>query len=171
MFSRRFSRNKMVKDLTRTRHMTAVSAVVLATTFMPLLGIPDLQEMRAFQDAVEGFSDARAHVLAPRRDDEAARERSARSVIPERFQRGAMDQTGPTDELLAVERPDQPSAEMIEAAVLPPLPSADDDGGMELMAPVEAEEIVPAPAEQPALEPLTEEEPVDEKEPADVEDE
>ncbi|HET9229737.1 MAG TPA: hypothetical protein VFO00_00505, partial [Vitreimonas sp.] len=71
MSSRKMSRRRFWKDLTRTRHMTAVSAVVLGTTFMPLLGVPDIYELRAFQGAVEGFSDARAEALAPRRNDEA----------------------------------------------------------------------------------------------------
>jgi hypothetical protein len=69
-------RRKFVKDATRTPHMTAVSAVVLGTIFMPLLGLPELYEVRAFQSAMDSLSTA----SAARRDDEAARERSAQVV-------------------------------------------------------------------------------------------
>jgi hypothetical protein len=56
MIPRRFSRRKFVKDLTRTRHMTLVSAVVLGTTFMPLLGLPEVYEVRALQNTVDAFN-------------------------------------------------------------------------------------------------------------------
>ena len=167
MNPRRISRRNFWQDLTRTRHMTAVSAVVLGTTFMPLLGVPDIEELRTFQSAVESFSDARASVLTPRRDDEAARERSARSVIPE----GATDdRSGNSDagvqRVLTVERSEQQTA-AIDAVALEPLPAIDDP---ELMAPVEGEALPDLPPEAPAIDekpeaPLSEEEPVPEEEP------
>jgi hypothetical protein len=165
---RRISRRNFWQDLTRTRHMTAVSAVVLGTTFMPLLGVPDIEELRTFQSAVEGFSDARASVLTPRRDDEAARERSARSVIPE----GATDdRSGNSDagaqRVLTVERSEQQAAAPIDAVALEPLPALDDP---EPMAPVEGEALPGLPPEAPMIDekpeaPLSEEEPVPEEEP------
>jgi hypothetical protein len=122
MSPRSYSRRRFWKDLTRTRHMTAVSAVVLGTTFMPLLGLPDIYELRAFQGAVEGFSDARAEVLAPRRDDERARERSARSVISTRDDRDLDARTSEANRVLTVERPEHQAAEMLDTADILPLP-------------------------------------------------
>ncbi len=77
MSPRTFSRRRFIRDLTRTRHMTAVSAVVLGTTFMPLLGLPEMYEVRAFQQAVDALSVTQAAVT---RDDESARERSAATM-------------------------------------------------------------------------------------------
>jgi hypothetical protein len=73
-------RRKFVRDLTRTRHMATVSAVILVSTFMPLLSMPDVQEFRAFRTALMGAPEARAaapgaYAAAPA---PAARERSPR---------------------------------------------------------------------------------------------
>ena len=152
MFSRRLSRRKFVKDLTRTRHMTTVSAVVVATTFAPLLGMPDMEELQTFQSAVEGFSDARASVFEPRRDDEAARERSANSVIPQQNEDRSFAIAAPGRDSRRVIRPDRPdaaNAEPIEANAdafdeLQPLPEED----TELMAPVEDEPVIPEVEEE-----------------------
>ena len=158
MSSRKMSRRRFWNDLTRTRHMTAVSAVVLGTTFMPLLGVPDIYELRAFQGAVEGFSDARAEALAPRRNDEAARERSARSVIGERELRDDASQQG-ADRQLTVERPDHQPVEMLDTAEILPLPPIDD---AELAAPIEDDQVPTSDVAEPEPEPLPdlEEEPM-----------
>ena len=145
MKPRKVARRKFWNDLTRTRHMTAVSAVVLGTTFMPLLGVPDIYELRAFQSAVEGFSDARAEVLAPRRNDEAARARSARTIIRERDREDAESQRG-ADRMLTVERPEYQPAEMLDTAEILPLP------------PVDEPELVMPAVEDPALPEVEEEE-------------
>lgn len=126
MSPRKAARRKFWKDLTRTRHMTAVSAVVLGTTFMPLLGVPEIYELRAFQSAVEGFSDARAEALTPRRDDEAARERSARSVLGERRDRDRNANEAGADRVLTVERPEDRPAEMLDTAEILPLPPVEE---------------------------------------------
>jgi len=63
------SRREFIKDLTRTRYMTLVSTVVLGTTFMPLLGMPEVYEWRAFQSAFGGPSNAEA---APSDERDAA---------------------------------------------------------------------------------------------------
>lgn len=152
MTRRKFSRRRFWRDLTRTRHMTAVSAVVLGTTFMPLLGVPDMQELRTFQSAVEGFSDARAAVLTPRRNDEAARERSAHSVIGEAERRDDRAERG-AERMLTVERPDREPAEVLDTADILPLPPVD---APELAAPVEDQEIVVPEPEEPAAEALPE---------------
>jgi hypothetical protein len=154
MSPRKMSRRRFWKDLTRTRHMTAVSAVVLGTTFMPLLGVPDIYELRAFQGAVEGFSDARAEVLAPRRNDEAARERSARSVIWER-DRDATQQGA--DPMLTVERPEHQPAEMLDTAEILPLPPVDEP---ELAAPAQEDLALPEVVEEakPDAPPLADDE-------------
>lgn len=181
MFSRRTSRRKFVKDLTRTRHMTTVSAVILVTTFAPLLGMPDVEELHSFQRAVEGFSDARASVLEPRRDDEAARERSARSVIPEAAEPDR-DLSAPRPaarRVLTVEHPDRTttapadsidaSAGALAAEELPPLPPADD---AVLAAPVDSEPALPDVDEtKPEAPPLAGEEPAPQDEPPPDEDE
>ena len=168
MSPRKIARRRFWKDLTRTRHMTAVSAVVLGTTFMPLLGVPDIYELRAFQGAVEGFSDARAEVLAPRRNDEAARERSARSIISERAHRRA-DQQG-ADRVLTVERPNHNPAEALDAASILPLPPVE---APELASIDEDEAVMPEPMEEPEAAPLPdlEEQPMDEEKPEAVEEE
>ncbi|HYD74037.1 MAG TPA: hypothetical protein VEF55_12940 [Candidatus Binatia bacterium] len=164
------SRRRFWKDLTRTRHMTAVSAVVLGTTFMPLLGVPDIYELRAFQSAVEGFSDARAEVLAPRRNDEAARERSSRSVINERDRRDDGSQEGGADRMLTVERPEHEPAEMFDAAEILPLPPLDEPA---LAAPVEEDMVLPEVVEEvePDAPPAAEDEIMDEEKPAAEEEE
>lgn len=157
MLSRRPSRKKFWKDLTRPHHMVTVSAVLLATTFAPLLGVPDVQELHTFQHAVESFSDARASVLEPRRDDEAARERSARTVVPELPQPASapaappnarrvltVERVGPAN---AAETEAEARAEAIEAEELAPIPEDD----VALTAPVEAEDMLPDVAETPAL--------------------
>ena len=163
MSPRKVARRRFWKDLTRTRHMTAVSAVVLGTTFMPLLGVPDIYELRAFQSAVEGFSDARAEVFAPRRNDEAARERSARSIIGEREREGS-SQWG-ADRVLTVERPEHQAAEMLDTADILPLPPIDEP---ELSAPIEDDEIVVPDIGAPEAEPLPEleDEPMVDEKPA-----
>jgi hypothetical protein len=169
MFSRRSTRKKFVKDLTRTRHMTAVSAVVLATTFMPLLGLPDIYELRAFQGAVEGFSDARASVLAPRRDDEAARDRSARSVIRARGAREHSSDAAGAEHVLTVERPEHRASQMIDTADILPLPPLEDS---DLEAPIEDEDVVlPDIEEEPEAPAESEDEMMDDKEPAEDEEE
>jgi len=137
MFPRRVARNKFVKDLTRTRHMTAVSAVVLVTTFMPLLGLPDIDELRAFQSAIDGVAEARAHALAPRRDDEAARERSANSVTGERNDPRTDSVSSQAERVLTVQRPDRVPAEPLDAADILPLPPVDEPA---FAAPLEQEE-------------------------------
>lgn len=129
------TRRKIVKDLTRTRHMTAVSAVILGTTFMPLLGLPEMHELRTFQRAVEGFSDARAHAFEPRRNDEAARERSANAVSDDRARDRATRSTRRGYHTLSVERPDREPVDVIELEI-PPLPAAEN---VELLAPVKEE--------------------------------
>jgi len=171
MRRRRSARRKIVRDLTRTRHMTIVSAVVLGTTFMPLLGIPEVYELQAFRNAVEGFSDARAHAFAPGRNDEAARERSARAVAGERAPDRPMEGGAEREyRILTVERPDHQPVEMYEAAELPPLPAEDE---LELTAPVEAEafpdEVAPVEQKPEAVAP--EEEPVEAAEHPPLEDE
>jgi hypothetical protein len=159
MSPRKVSRRRFWKDLTRTRHMTAVSAVVLGTTFMPLLGVPDIYELRAFQGAVEGFTDARAAVLAPRRDDEAARERSARSIIGER-ERDDTSQWG-ADRVLTVERPEHQPAEMLDTAEILPLPPVDEP---ELVMPPEEDMAMPEVIEEkPEPPPLADDEMMDEE--------
>ena len=145
MSSRKISRRRFWKDITRTRHMTAVSAVVLGTTFMPLLGVPDIYELRAFQSAVEGFSDARAEVLAPRRNDEAARERSAQSIIRERSDRDRDGNEMGADRIPTVERPEHQTAEMLDTADILPLPPVD---APELAMPAEEEMDVPEVVEE-----------------------
>lgn len=150
---RNFSRRRFWTDLTRTRHMTAVSAVVLGTTFMPLLGVPDIAELRAFQGAVEGFSEARAGVLAPRRDDEAARERSARSVIGERERSVGGDARA--DRVLTVERPARQALDMDNAVPLDPLAVE----GTDLMAPIADEELAPVAEEEEVVPEIAEEKP------------
>jgi hypothetical protein len=130
-------RQPFVKDLTRTRHMTTVSAVVLVTTFMPLLGLPNVDELRAFLGAMDGFSEARTHAITRARDDEAARERSARSVIAERG--GAGDSTGLVDRVLTVFRPARQTDDTLDTAEILPLPAIEDP---EFMEPAEDEEIV-----------------------------
>jgi hypothetical protein len=162
MSPRKYSRRRFWKDLTRTRHMTAVSAVVLGTTFMPLLGVPDIYELRAFQGAVEGFSDARAEVLAPRRDDERARERSARSVISGRSDRDRDASGTGADRVLTVERPEHQPAEMLDTADILPLPPV---AGPELAAPEENDMILPEVVEEekPEAPPLAEDEMTEEE--------
>jgi hypothetical protein len=164
MSPRKISRRRFWKDLTRTRHMTAVSAVVLGTTFMPLLGVPDVYELRAFQSAVEGFSDARAEVLAPRRNDEAARERSARSVIGEQERRDANVQEG-ADRMLTVERPEHQPAEMLDTAEILPLPPIDEH---ELVAPAVENFALPEVVDEakPEAPPASEDEIMEDEEPA-----
>jgi hypothetical protein len=168
MDPRAYSRRRFWKDLTRTRHMTAVSAVVLGTTFMPLLGVPDVYELRAFQGAVEGFSDARADVLAPPRDDEAARERSAQSVIRGRSDRDREASAG-ADRLLTVERPERPAGEMLDTADILPLPPVEEPA---LAEPLEEDVALPelVGEEKPEAPPLAEEE-LMEEEPALAEEE
>jgi hypothetical protein len=145
--------------------MTAVSAVVLGTTFMPLLGIPDIYELRAFQGAVEGFSDARAEVLAPRRNDEAARERSAQSIIRERTDRDGGATDASADRVLTVERPEHQTAEMLDTADILPLPPVD---APELVMPPEEEMDVPEVVEEKPEAPAAEDEMLEEDEPAAV---
>ncbi len=170
MNPRKISRRSFVKDLTRTRHMTAVSAVVLGTTFMPLLGVPDMYELRTFQSAVESFSDARAHAFTPRRDDEAARERSSRSAVEDRDGERRGGSRG-ADRILTIERPEHQAAETLDTADILPLPPVEET---ELMAPVEEDEVAlpevageelqaPPPSEDDLLD--------EEKPPAEEEDE
>ena len=169
MSPRKIARRRFWKDLTRTRHMTAVSAVILGTTFMPLLGVPDIYELRAVQSGVEGFSDARAEVLAPRRNDEAARERSARSIIGERDDPRA-DQRG-SDRVLTVERPERDPAEALDAASILPLPPVE---APQLASPIDEEEaVLPEPMEDPETAPVPEpeEQPMDEEKPEAIEEE
>ena len=163
MSSRTVSRRRFWKDMTRTRHMTAVSAVVLGTTFMPVLGVPDIYELRAFQSAVEGFSDARAAVLAPHRDDEAARERSARSVIGEREDRDRDASDASADRILTVERPEHQTAEMLDTADILPLPPVD---APELAMPAEEQVDVPEVVEEKPEAPPLEDDVLEEDEPA-----
>jgi hypothetical protein len=159
MSSRHISRKRFTTSLTSTRNMATVSAVVLGTTFMPLLGLPDMAEFHAFQGAIESFSDARAAVLTPHRNDEAARERSAQSVIAEEpGNHGASSASGGANRVLTVERPTRPQGEPFDATTvdaneLAPLPSADE---LTLAAPVDDEQALPEPvevqADAPALE-------------------
>lgn len=111
------SRRKFVRDLTRTRHMTLVSAVVLGTTFMPLLGVPEAYELRALDRAVETIADGRAHALVERRNDEAARERSSRALNSDEPQRSDRWQPAsvrrPTVERQPVAAPDPEPVELI----------------------------------------------------------
>jgi hypothetical protein len=145
MNPRKYSRRRFWKDLTRTRHMTAVSAVVLGTTFMPLLGVPDIHELRSFQGVVEGFSDARAEVLAPRRNDEAARERIARTISRERNDRDRGGADAGADRLLTVERPEHQTSGMLDTANILPLPPVDEP---ELAMPAEEDLDVPELVEE-----------------------
>ena len=168
MSPRKVSRRRFWKDLTRTRHMTAVSAVVLGTTFMPLLGVPDIYELRAFQGAVEGFSDARAEVLAPRRNDEAARERSAQSITRDRIDRNRDDNNVGADRVLTVERPEHQTAEMLDTADILPLPPIE---APELAMPVEEDMDVPEVVEEKPEAPPAQDEMLEEREPAAQEDE
>jgi hypothetical protein len=140
-------RQPFVRDLTRTRHMTAVSAVVLATIFMPLLGLPNVDELRVFQGAVEDVSDARANALAARRDDEAARERMLRSVIGERDEGGAS--IGFVDRVLTVVRPARQSEDTLDTANIMPLPPIEEDA--DLVEPIEDEEAVLPDVEEPDM--------------------
>jgi hypothetical protein len=119
------ARRTVVKDLTRTRHMGAVSAVVLGTIFLPLLGMPDIYEVPAFHNAMDRMSGVRAAV----RDDEAARQRMLVSVTGEEnqdqsFWRAASDRP-PVVRRIGVRTPDQ---EMLVAMIAPeaaaePLPT------------------------------------------------
>lgn len=169
MSPRKYSRRRFWKDLTRTRHMTAVSAVVLGTTFMPLLGVPDIYELRAFQGAVEGFSAARAEVLAPRRNDEAARERSALSVIGAREDRDRHSGEAGADRVLTVERPEHQPAEMLDTADILPLPPVTEP---ELTPPEQDEMVLPEVVEQEKPEAATPaEDEMMEEEPAAIEEE
>ena len=167
MNPRKIARRRFWKDLTRTRHMTAVSAVVLGTTFMPLLGVPDIYELRALQGAVEGFSDARAEVFAPRRDDEAARERSARSMLRDRTDRDRDANLG-ADRVLTVERPEHETADMLDTADILPLPPIDEP---ELAMPEEEELDTPEVIEEQKPEGPPADEMLEEDEPAAEEDE
>jgi hypothetical protein len=125
----KLSRRSFFKDLTRVRHMSTVSAVVLGTTFMPLLGVPQAYELDALSGAVESFSDTRADVLAPRRDDEAARARSADSVIAQprahRSSFGSAREEPPVRVIRAVEHENDAVAEMLETTAIEPLPPED----------------------------------------------
>lgn len=143
MSLRRTARKTFIRDLTRPRHMAAVSAVIIGTTFMPLLGIPNVEELRGLQHAIEGFSDARADVLAPRRNDEAARERSSRAIIPTHQGQVAASRTYRT---FAVQRPRRAHIESIQIddLALPLPPTAD----ARLSQPVELGEI-PTAHQQP----------------------
>ncbi len=169
------SRRTFVRDLTRTRHMTLVSAVVLGTTFMPLLGVPEAYELRALDRAVETIADGRAHALVERRNDEAARERSSRVMDsadrqrPDRWQPASARR--PTIERQPVAPPDSEPVELItdvhEAPPDPLTAVADPDieplAGAETAPLVETEESAPAPVR---LEP-----PVETQEPAEAESE
>jgi hypothetical protein len=168
MGPRKISRRRFWKDLTRTRHMTAVSAVVLGTTFMPLLGVPDIYELRAFQGAVEGFSDARAEVLAPRRDDERARERSAHSVIGARRDGERDIRDAGADRVLTVERPEHETAEMLDTADILPLPPIAEPG---LAMPAEDAMALPDVEEEKPDPPSLGEDEMIEEEPAAIEEE
>jgi len=155
MNMRRIPRRKLVRDLTRVRHMTAVSAVVLGTTFMPLLGLPEPYELRAFQGAVESFSDARARVLTPQRDDEAARERSAR-VIGERHERQnrRASREAEAETMPAVASPDEPPIELVDTMEVAPLSPMEEDPlaapfEQEVVEPVEEKPVAPE-SEEPA---------------------
>lgn len=130
MIPRNFSRSKFVKDLTRVRHMSTVSAVVLLTTFMPLLGMPQAYELRALESAVDAIADGRAYVTAPARNDEVARERSSRAVIrtaPTPRRSAARDETPDADGRLIVERdiPSEAEPRLEDAATDTVLPPAD----------------------------------------------
>lgn len=127
MSSHHTARGRIFRDLTRTRHMTAVSAVVLGTTFMPLLGLPEMYEVRAFQDVMDGLS---AH--AAQRDDEATRQRMAEVVVPaERESRGWFRET---------------SAQPIEVRRLNVTPP-DEDTLIAMIAPDAGAEPLPAVAD------------------------
>ncbi len=167
------SRRKFVRDLTRTRHMTLVSAVVLGTTFMPLLGVPEAYELRALDRAVETIADGRAHALVERRNDEAARERSSRAMDldepqrPDRWQAASVRR--PTIERPPVATPDSEPVELITAAEEPRDP---------LLPAVAAPDIEPlagagiAPSEEEIDEappPVRLEPPVETREPAEAE--
>lgn len=139
---RKSARRKFLKDLTRTRHMTTVSAVVLLTTFTPLLGVPDVEELRTFQRAVEGFGDARAAAFEPRRNDEAARERSAAAVIGDEPRENVGFSFGRrTYRTLTVERPARPPQDAIDAVM--PLPAIEDETLIESSAGVDEQPEAP----------------------------
>lgn len=133
------ARRKIVKDLARPRHMSAVSAVVLGTIFMPLLGMPDIYEVPAFHSAMDHMSSA--HVRT--RDDEAARERMLASVIgdsaaDQSFWRSASDRR-PVVRRIGAQTPDQDAlvAMIAPEASAEPLPAAPD---AEVIAPMADEE-------------------------------
>jgi hypothetical protein len=161
------SRRKLIKDLTRTRHMTLVSAVVLGTTFMPLLGIPELYEVRALQHAVDSLS----VLSAPRRDDEAARERSALVVGSDRNDRRERARAGDIERLPTVSRDEVEPLEAIDVPEAEPLPELSDTELVEpsagdMPAP-EVEEPAPEMLEEPDSPTEDEVEPAEEEEPAD----
>lgn len=168
------SRRKFVRDLTRTRHMTLVSAVVLGTTFMPLLGVPEAYELRALDRAVETIADGRAHALVERRNDEAARQRSSRAMgldepqRPNRWQAASVRR--PTVERPPLAPPDSEPVEVITAAEEPrdPLPAVADRE----IEPLAGSGIAPSEGEiDEAPPPVRLEPPVETREPAEAESE
>jgi hypothetical protein len=138
----------LVRDLTRTRHMTTVAAVILATIFMPLLGVPNVEQLRVVQLAVEGFADSRAAAITPRRDDEAARERMMTSVVGEREEDGSSMSFA--DRVLTVIRPARQEDEALDVADITPLPPVEDPDYAEMEEPIaEDEEVFPELVEEP----------------------
>lgn len=137
-----------VRDLTRTRHMTTVAAVILATIFMPLLGVPNVEQLRVVQRAVEGFADSRAAAMTPHRDDEAARERMLASVVGERDGRGGSSRSF-VDRVLTVIRPARQNDEALVVTETTPPPIEEADYAETEEPIVEDEQVVPEVVEEP----------------------
>lgn len=168
MRSMRTTRKKVVRDLTRTRHMSAVSAVVLGTIFMPLLGMPDVYEVRAFHEVMSGWSAAHAQP----RDYEAARLRTAEVVAPvERSPRGwwreVSDRLPEVRRVRTSQRDDATLAALtVSDAAAEPMPVLDEGHSEEFVADLELDEEAPLPEVEEDFEPLPAiEEPMVEEEP------
>jgi hypothetical protein len=115
------TREAFVGDLTRTRHMLAVSAVILGATFVPLVGgPPEAHEWAELREVLIGPRDAAN--AAPTAIAELLREARAERHTA-RVQTAALadDDTGPT--ALAV---------TIEAAPEPALLGADEELNVEI---------------------------------------
>lgn len=147
------ARRIVVKDLTRTRHMGAVSAVVLGTIFMPLLGMPDIYEVPAFHNAMDRMAGVQSSV----RNDEAARQRMLASVVGEdseqqSFWSAASDRL-PVVRRIGVRAPDQATlvAMIAPEAAAEPLPTVAEPQDVVIADEelAEEDELATLPVEEP----------------------
>lgn len=145
MLSLKTSRRLLVTDLTRTRHMAAVSAVVLGSIFVPLVGGPirgyEIAELRsAFAGASEAVvPSASAAPLAPPQRALASRSSDGELQTAALTDEAGIELTALTlpeaelapallgaDELALAEPPEQEDsagADDTQASVLPQLPA------------------------------------------------